>query len=112
MDFELNDDEVALQEGVRKLCEGRCPMERVRAAPEHAGVERDGWRELADAGVFALRIPEADGGVGLGMTEAVLVFEELGRALVPGPVLGSHLAAGLVDGASDGSRVVGMVDTR
>jgi alkylation response protein AidB-like acyl-CoA dehydrogenase len=112
MDFELNDDEVALQEGVRKLCEGRFPMERVRAAQEHAGVERDGWRELADAGVFALRIPEVEGGVGLGMTEAVLVFEELGRALVPGPLLGSHLAAGLVDGASDGSRVVGIVDTR
>ena len=46
------------------------------------------------------------------MTAAVLVFEELGRALVPGPLVGSHLAAGLVDGAVDGSRVVGVLDTR
>jgi alkylation response protein AidB-like acyl-CoA dehydrogenase len=112
MDLELSEDEAALQEGVRKLCEGRFPMDRVRAAQEHAGVDRDGWRELGDAGVFALRVPEADGGVGLGMTEAVLVFEELGRALVPGPLLGSHLAAALVDGAADGSRVVGVLDTR
>jgi alkylation response protein AidB-like acyl-CoA dehydrogenase len=112
VDFEVSEDEAALQEGVRKLCEGRFPMDRVRAAQEHAGVDRDGWRELADAGVFGLRVPEADGGVGLGMTAAVLVFEELGRALVPGPLVGSHLAAGLVDGAVDGSRVVGVLDTR
>jgi alkylation response protein AidB-like acyl-CoA dehydrogenase len=59
-----------------------------------------------------LRVAETDGGVGLGMTAAVLVFEELGRALVPGPLVGSHLAAGLVDGAVDGSRVVGVLDTR
>jgi alkylation response protein AidB-like acyl-CoA dehydrogenase len=112
MDFELSEDEAALQEGVRKLCEGRFPMERVRAAQEQGGIDRDGWRELADAGVFALRLPESDGGVGLGMTQAVLVLEELGRALVPGPLVGSHLAAGLVDGVADGSRVIGIVDTR
>lgn len=112
MDFEVSEDEAALQEGVRKLCEGRFPMERVRSAQQTGGVDRDGWRELAEAGVFALRLPEADGGVGLGMTEAVLVFEELGRALVPGPLVGTHLAAGLVDGAADGSRVVGALDAR
>jgi alkylation response protein AidB-like acyl-CoA dehydrogenase len=110
VDFELSEDEVALQEGVRKLCEGRFTIERVRATESAAGVDRDGWRELADAGVFALRVPESGGGVGLGMKEAVLVFEELGRALVPGPLVGCHLAAGLVDGAADGSRVAGAVE--
>ena len=110
MDFDLSEDEVALQEGVRKLCEGRFTMERVRATESTGGVDRDGWRELADAGVFALRLSDSEGGVGLGMKEAVLVFEELGRALVPGPLVGSHLAAGLVDGAADGSRIVGAVE--
>ena len=47
---------------------------------------------------------------GLGLAEAALVFEELGRALVPGPLVASHLAAGLVDGADDGSVVVGLVE--
>ena len=51
------------------------------------GRRRASWRELVDAGVFSLRVPEADGGVGLGAAEAVLVFEELGRALVPGPLV-------------------------
>jgi alkylation response protein AidB-like acyl-CoA dehydrogenase len=96
MDFELTSDQEALRDGVRKLCEGRFPIDVVRA-----GFDRSRWGELADAGVFALRLPEAEGGVDLGLAEAVLVFEELGRALVPGPVVGTHLAAGVVD-AGDG----------
>ncbi|MBV9285281.1 MAG: acyl-CoA dehydrogenase family protein [Acidimicrobiia bacterium] len=107
MDFTLTDDQVALQEGVRKLCEGRFPIERVRALADAGGVDRDLWRELADAGVFSLRLAEADGGAGLGTAEGALVFEELGRALVPGPLVWTHLAAGLVPGAAEGERVVG-----
>jgi alkylation response protein AidB-like acyl-CoA dehydrogenase len=108
VDLELSEDEAALQEGLRSFLTGRFPMDVVRASAE--GLDRDRWRELADTGVFGLRRPESEGGVGLGMTEAVLAFEELGRSLVPGPVLATHLAAGLVDGATDGSTVVGLVE--
>jgi alkylation response protein AidB-like acyl-CoA dehydrogenase len=107
VDFELTADQEALQDGVRKLCEGRFPIEQVRALEERGGVDRALWQELAAAGVFALRVPEADGGVGLGHAEAAIVFEELGRAVVPGPLVGTHLAAGLVDGD-----VVGVVERR
>jgi alkylation response protein AidB-like acyl-CoA dehydrogenase len=107
MDFTLSSDQEALQEAVRKLCEGRFPMERVRALADVGGVDRDLWRELADTGVFSLRLDEEDGGAGLGMAESALVFEELGRALVPGPLVWTHLAAGLVPGAAEGDRVVG-----
>jgi hypothetical protein len=61
-------------------------------------------------GVFSLR---ADG---FGTREAVLIFEELGRALVPGPLVATHLAAGtiaspsLVEGAGDGSVIVGLAE--
>ncbi|MDX2408865.1 acyl-CoA dehydrogenase, partial [Streptomyces microflavus] len=46
------------------------------------------------------------GGVGLGLPEAVLLFEEAGRALLPGPLVATHLAAGLVKGAAEGEAVV------
>jgi len=110
VDFELSDDEAALAEGMRRLCEGRFPLERVRRA-EGAPVVVDGagWAELADAGVFGLRRPESEGGSGLPMAAAAVVFEELGRALVPGPLLASHLAAGVVDGAAEGKAVVGAL---
>jgi alkylation response protein AidB-like acyl-CoA dehydrogenase len=110
VDFEVDEDEAALQEGIRAFCEGRFPIETVRSLEAHGGVDRDRWRELGETGVFALRLPERDGGVGLGLTEAALVFEELGRAVVPGPVLATHLAAGLVDGAAEGAAVVGAVE--
>jgi alkylation response protein AidB-like acyl-CoA dehydrogenase len=61
-------------------------------------------------GVFGLRTPESDGGVGLGMADAVLVFAELARRLVPGPVAWTHLAAGLVPGAASGDAIVGGID--
>ena len=94
MDLELSSDQEALREGVRALCEGRFPMARVRELAATSGVDPALWKELGEAGVFMLRVPEADGGVGLGVADAAVVFEELGRALVPGPVVWTHLAAG------------------
>jgi alkylation response protein AidB-like acyl-CoA dehydrogenase len=110
MDFELSEDEVALAEGMRRLCAGRFPLERVRAAEgERIAIDPSAWSELAEAGVFSLRSPEEAGGLGLGTAAASVVFEELGRALVPGPVLATHLAAGVVEGAADGKVMVGAV---
>jgi alkylation response protein AidB-like acyl-CoA dehydrogenase len=133
MDFELSDDEVALAEGIRSLCAGRFPLKKLREAEDSGAVgdgsgvggigggaggaggggllDADGWSVLAEAGVFSLQVPESAGGVGLGMAAGAVVFEELGRALLPGPLLASHLAAtsGLVEGAAEGKVVVGSV---
>jgi alkylation response protein AidB-like acyl-CoA dehydrogenase len=61
-------------------------------------------------GVFSLRLPEAKGGVGLGYAEAAVVFGELGRRVVPGPLVWSQLAADLVEGAGSGEAIVGGLD--
>ncbi len=110
MDFELSDDQVSLQEGMRSFLAGRFPIDVVRGLETTGGIDRDRWRELADMGVFALRLPEADGGVGMGWADAVLVFEELGRAVVPGPLVWTHLAAGVVPGAATGDAIVGGLE--
>lgn len=110
MDFELSADQAALQEGVRNLLEGRFPMAVVRGIGDAGRLDRERWAELAELGVFALRLPEAEGGVELGWADAVLVFEELGRALVPGPLVWTHLAAGTVDEAATGAVVVGGLE--
>ncbi|MGY0059313.1 acyl-CoA dehydrogenase family protein [Streptomyces sp. LZ34] len=112
MDFRLTDDQRALRAGVRELLEGRFPRERLRAMADADApvVDRALWRELGGAGFFALRLAEADGGVGLGLPEAVLVFEEAGRALLAGPLVATHLAAGVVEGAAEGRAVVTALD--
>ncbi|MEU0356533.1 acyl-CoA dehydrogenase family protein [Streptomyces cyaneofuscatus] len=113
MDFQLSDDQRALRSGMRDLLGAVFDRDRMRAAVERGGgvdrdrgVDRGLWRELGAAGFFALRLPEKAGGVGLGLPEAVLLFEEAGRALLPGPLVATQLAAGLVKGAAEGEAVV------
>ncbi len=109
MDFQPNEDQLALQEGLRSFVEGRYGFDRVPEI-EKQPFTREAWSELAEMGVFALRLPEAEGGVELGMVEAAIAFQELGRRLVPGPLIWSHLAASLVAGSATGETVVGGLD--
>jgi alkylation response protein AidB-like acyl-CoA dehydrogenase len=117
VDLEPTDDQVALQSQLRRLLADRVSPEARRAVSELPGaVDRHLWRELAGMGIFTLALPESEGGVGLGLAEATLVFEELGRAAVPGPLIGTFLAAGLgaaegrlAAAAAGGEAVVGVV---
>jgi alkylation response protein AidB-like acyl-CoA dehydrogenase len=110
VDFELTTDQVDLQEGMRAFVDGRFPIDFVRAIEDGGGrLDRARWQELGETGVFSLRLPEADGGLELGVSEAVLVFQELGRALVPGPLVATHLAAELVPEAAIGEQIVGIL---
>lgn len=109
MAFKVSDEQQELQRGIRDFLAARLPMEKVAAIGDGAP-DPSLWGELAEMGVFRLRLPEASGGLGLSHVDAALVFEELGRALVPGPTVWTHLAAGRIDGAADGSTVVTGLD--
>ena len=103
MDFWLSDEQRELQAAVRSLVHGRFDLAELAA---HEGTERviTRWDELAAMGIFSMRSD------GLGVREAALAFEELGRGLVPGPLVATHVAAGLVDGAADGTAIVGLYE--
>ncbi|WP_405657641.1 acyl-CoA dehydrogenase family protein [Streptomyces sp. RK9] len=110
MDFQLSEDQRALRRGLRDVLEGRFGRDALRAAVDAPRLDRELWRALGDAGFFALCLPEDAGGVGLGLPEAVLAFEEAGRVLLPGPAVATFLAAGEVAGAAEGKTVVTAVD--
>ncbi len=110
MDFQLTEDQKALREGLRSFCEGRVPADQLPELEKSGGIDRSLWSELAEMGVFSLRVQEADGGVGLGSADGVIVFCELGRRLIPGPIVWTHLAATLAPGAATGDCIVGGVD--
>ena len=80
MDLDLSDDQIALRDGIASMLEARVSMDRVRA-----GFDRALFDELATAGVFSLR---ADG---FSWADCVVVFEQLGRYCVPGPLVASLL---------------------
>src|SRR3954471_17149718 len=88
MHFLPTSDQLELQRGVRDLLDARFPLEKL---PD--GYDAALWQSLAETGVFSLRTE-----LGLGHADAVLVFEELGRACVPGPLVATFLAAGRADG--------------
>jgi alkylation response protein AidB-like acyl-CoA dehydrogenase len=108
VDLELSTDEQELVGAIRRLCAERFSMEQVRAGEGRRLLDRQGWSALAETGVFSLRTG-GDGGAGLGLAAAALVFEELGRALVPGPLVGTEVAAGVVKGAATGEVPVALV---
>ena len=110
MNFQLSSDQVALRDGLLTLLEGRCSLETIRAREGATSVvDRTLWEQLAETGVFSILVPESLGGLGLGVTDAVIATEALGHALLPGPVIGTMLAAGTIAGAAEGTTLVGLL---
>jgi alkylation response protein AidB-like acyl-CoA dehydrogenase len=81
MHFLPTDEQLELQRGVREVLASAFPLDRLPG-----GWTPQLWQTLTETGVFSL--PE----LGLGLAETALVVEELGRACVPGPLVGSILA--------------------
>jgi alkylation response protein AidB-like acyl-CoA dehydrogenase len=88
VDLELSDDQFALSDGIRALLDGRFPMSRIRD-----GFDRAMWNDLAGAGVLSLLSD------GFGADDVVAVVEQLGYALVPGPIVDGVLAHSIVSNA-------------
>jgi alkylation response protein AidB-like acyl-CoA dehydrogenase len=110
MDFRISEDQIELAAGIANMLAGRLPLEQLRAREgADVAITDAHWSALGETGVFSLTLPEPDG-VGLALADAVIVFEELGHSLIPGPLVGTFLAASahLVDGAADGQSRVGV----
>jgi alkylation response protein AidB-like acyl-CoA dehydrogenase len=117
MDLMPSAEQEAVRDAIRGMLRDRMPPERVRAVMAgDAPVDRAFWRQAAELGWLGLALPESAGGAGYGLPEAMLLFVELGRALAPGPFLGSVIGAQALQGTKDcaavldGSRLVGLVD--
>jgi alkylation response protein AidB-like acyl-CoA dehydrogenase len=63
------------------------------------------WKQFGELGLTGIAIPESDGGLGLGATEAALVLEEIGRNLTPSPFLATAVVAvRAIEGTTHGGR--------
>lgn len=93
MNFAFTDEQIELRDGVRAYLEGTHGAEVLRRLDTEGGRDPVIWRGLVEMGLTALIVPEAQGGLGLGLIEAALVAVELGRADVSEPVADSALVA-------------------
>ena len=90
----FSDEQNDLLEVASAFCREKSPMHKVRALIEdERGYDSGVWEEIGSLGWLAIAIPEAFGGVGLGLAEVVPVVEQMGRNLLATPFISTTLAA-------------------
>jgi len=88
MDLGLSEEQQLLKNAARDFLEKECPDTFVREMEEdERGYTPEFWQMMAAQGWLGIIIPEQYGGAGMTFTDLVVLLEEFGRALVPGPFI-------------------------
>jgi alkylation response protein AidB-like acyl-CoA dehydrogenase len=97
MQFGLSDSQQLLEDSARKFFAAECPMAQVRRLMEtDTAYDAALWSKMAEQGFTGIIFPEEFDGAGLGTVELILLMEEAGRALLPGPFFSTVVLAGSV----------------
>ena len=102
MNFDLTEDQDMMRDMFARYLDENSSMARVRAAAP-SGFDTALWKGLAEQGALSIRVPEASGGLGLGLFDAALLMEEAGRTLASGPLAEALVALRLLAELGDES---------
>jgi len=118
----VSEERELLRETVAALVDKHAPAAAVREAmASERGYDESLWTLLCEqVGAAALVVPEELGGAGGELADAAVVLEELAKALVPTPLLGSTLAelallaadepdTGALEGLAEGTKIGAVV---
>ena len=95
MDIGFTEEQELLRDTARKFLDGQCTTKLVREMMATETAVTDAfWRQLAENGWLGIAYPEEDGGSGLGLVDLVVLMEEVGRAVMPGPYPATVLLGG------------------
>ena len=112
MDFSLTEEQIALKDSLGKFIDRDYTFDdrwKVIRSPE--GWSRAHWNQLAEIGLMALPVAEADGGLGGGGVDTMVVMEQIGRGLVLEPYLGcAVLPAALIKAAGTEAQRAALSD--
>jgi alkylation response protein AidB-like acyl-CoA dehydrogenase len=94
VDFTFSADQDALRDTARAFLADRSPSAYVREmADDERGFTDDLWSQIVDLGWTGILVPEEQGGLGLGLVDAVVILEEMGRVPFAGPYFSSAIQA-------------------
>jgi len=95
MNFALSEEQQMLQSMAKEFVSRESSTRRIRELREDSlGFSREVWKKMADLGWLGMAFPEKLGGQEMGMVEMVVVMEELGRGLMPEPMISTVLMGG------------------
>jgi alkylation response protein AidB-like acyl-CoA dehydrogenase len=95
MDLKFTEEQNILRDMVRSMVEDHSTTDVVREMEhDELGIPVGLWQQMKEMGLHGMMLPEAHGGIGLDMLDQVLIYEELGRGLAPGPHFVSSVIAG------------------
>ena len=93
MNLGYSEQEETLRKMARDFLIAECPTSSVRQMEkDEKGYQPGMWRKLVDLGWTGLLLPEKDGGSGGGIVDLTILFEEIGRAIAPIPLLTTLLS--------------------
>jgi alkylation response protein AidB-like acyl-CoA dehydrogenase len=96
MDLGLDEQQEMLKNFARDFLEKECPEQLVRAMEEdEKGYSPELWQKMAQQGWMGLIISDQYNGTGMNICELVVLLEEFGRALVPGPFISTVVLGGV-----------------
>jgi alkylation response protein AidB-like acyl-CoA dehydrogenase len=108
MQLLLSEEHQILKETAAEFVRSKSSLKRIRALRDSGdpnGFSRDLWHEMASLGWLGIVIPETYGGSGLGYSHLMVVMEELGRGLMPEPMVPAVLgSAALAAGGNDSQK--------
>jgi len=107
VDLGLSEEQEMLKNFARDFLEKECPEKHVREMEDdEQGYSPELWKKMAEQGWQGLIVPDQYGGTGMGFIDLIILVEEFGRALVPGPfiptVVGGAIA--LLEAGSDAQK--------
>ena len=95
MNFDLTEEQQILVDSVARFVQDDSNVERFRKLREiERGWDPEMWERMGEYGWLGVPFSEEHGGVGAGFVELALILEQLGRGLVPEPILPSVVLAG------------------
>jgi len=107
MDFAFSEEQEAIRALAGEILAAEMTQERLRAAERDAAwLDAALWKKLAEANLLGVAIPEAYGGMGMGVIELCVLLEQVGRAVAPGPWLATlvHGALPLAEFGTDAQK--------
>lgn len=106
MDFAFSEEQKMLRDSARDFLKSECPKTMVGELEESdPGYSPKLWKKMAQLDWMSIIVPEAYDGMGWGLLDMAVLFEEFGRAAMPGPMFATVMGTlAILEGGTEAQK--------